>query len=48
MRARLWEEYRGFVPLLRLPGAERPIGGEHDRESTRAACPRSSGDCGRN
>jgi len=48
MRARLWPEYRGFVPLLRLPGAERPIGGEYDRESTQAACPRSSGDCSRN
>ena len=45
MRASLWPEYHRPVPLLRLPGAERPIGGEYDRESTQADCPGSSGDC---
>ena len=44
MRASLWPEYRRSVPLLRLPSAERPIGGEYDREPTQADCLGSSGD----
>ena len=43
MRASLWTEYRGSIPILRLPGAERPISGEFDRESTQSDCPKSSG-----
>jgi len=31
-------EYRRSIALLRLPGAEGPIGGEHDREPTPADC----------
>ena len=43
MRASLWPEYRRSVSILRLPGAERPIGGEYDRESTQADCLGRSG-----
>ena len=46
MRASLWAEYRRSVPLLRLPGAERPIGGEYDRESAQADRPEGSGNSG--
>ena len=48
IRACLWAEYCGFVPLLRLRGTGGPIGGEYDRESTQAGYCRGGGDCGRN
>ena len=48
IRASLWPEYRRSVPLLRLPGAEGPIGSEYDRESAQADCPRSCGGGRRN
>ena len=36
VRAGAWPEYRRFISLLRLPGAEGPIGGKHDRGPTQA------------
>ena len=48
IRASLWPEYRRFVLLLRLPGQEGPIGGEYDRESSRADLPRGGGGSRRN
>ena len=47
-QASLWPEYRGLVPLLRLPSAEGPIRCEYDRELAQAHCPWRSGERKRN